>query len=74
MRCSCGRKDCFLKNEFRRLAEEGAVKNVESREIVRDPKAAAKAGVWKIGKRRFVKITKNNRRQIQPRRYQLKPM
>ncbi len=46
------------KNEFRRLAEEGAVKNVESREIVRDPKAAAKAGVWKIGKRRFVKITK----------------
>lgn len=47
------------KNEFRRLTEEGAIRNTSTGEKVNDPKALAQKGVWKIGKRRFVKIIKD---------------
>ena len=44
------------KTDFRRLVEEGAVKRLDPEEKVTDLKALAVAGVYKIGKRRFVKI------------------
>lgn len=46
------------KNEFRRLVEDGAVKNAETGEKIEDVKAFAREGVWKVGKRRFVRIVK----------------
>ncbi len=46
------------KADFRRLVEEGAVKRLseESEEKINDLKTPASPGVYKIGKRRFVKI------------------
>lgn len=45
------------KSEWRRLIDEGAVSIVESEEKITDPAAKAeKSGVYKIGKRRFIKI------------------
>ncbi len=46
------------KTDFRRLAEDGAVKKLfeGSEENITDMKALAVHGVYKIGKRRFVKI------------------
>lgn len=49
------------KSEFRRLVEEGAVKSLKEggeEEKITDFLALAKSGVYKIGKRRFVKIVK----------------
>jgi len=39
-----------------RLAEGGAIKNTETQEIVTDARAPAKKGIYKIGKRQFLKI------------------
>ncbi|MDQ3014457.1 MAG: tyrosine--tRNA ligase [bacterium] len=48
------------KSEWRRLIDEGAVSIVESEEKITDPFAKAeKSGVYKIGKRRFIKIEVN---------------
>lgn len=46
------------KSDFRRLVEEGAVKKLtgEEEEKIIDLKAIATTGVYKIGKRRFIKI------------------
>lgn len=45
------------KSEWRRLIDEGAVSIVESEEKITDPFAKAeKSDVYKIGKRRFIKI------------------
>jgi tyrosyl-tRNA synthetase len=43
------------KTAWRRLVEEGAVKEVEG-DVVADPKIKAKSATFKIGKKRFVKI------------------
>jgi tyrosyl-tRNA synthetase len=44
------------KTDFRRLVEEGAVKNLSPEEKITDLKTLATQGTYKIGKRRFVKI------------------
>lgn len=44
------------KTEFRRLVESGAVSEMTSGEKITDPNAVAVSGVYKIGKRRFIKI------------------
>ena len=46
------------KTDFRRLVDEGAVKKItnDKEEKIIDSKAVAEKGVYKIGKRRFVKI------------------
>ncbi len=44
------------KTEFRRLISEGAVTNIESGEKVSNADAVVSNGVYKIGKRRFIKI------------------
>lgn len=46
------------KGDFRRLIEEGAITNLDTDEKITDPNFISKAGSkFKIGKRRFVKIT-----------------
>ena len=44
-------------NDAKRLAEGGAISSLDTKEIVRDARAPAKKGTYKIGKRRFLKIT-----------------
>ncbi len=44
------------KTEFRRLISEGAVSNIETGEKVSELDATVASGVYKIGKRRFIKI------------------
>ncbi len=44
------------KTEFRRLVEAGAVSEMNSGEKITDPNTPASSGVYKIGKRRFIKI------------------
>ena len=44
------------KGEFRRLIESGAVTHMNTGEKVTDTQVQAQTGVYKIGKRRFVKI------------------
>lgn len=44
------------KGEFRRLVEEGAVTNMETNEKIKDYNFVSKKGVYKIGKKRFIKI------------------
>lgn len=44
------------KSEWRRLVEEGAVTNAESEEKITTPDFRVQNGVYKIGKRRFIKI------------------
>ena len=44
------------KNEWRRLVEEGAVTNMHKDEKIHDVATTVESGVYKIGKRRFVKI------------------
>lgn len=44
------------KSEWRRLTSEGAVTNAESEEKITDPDFKVSPGVYKIGKRRFIKI------------------
>ncbi len=44
------------KSEFRRLVSEGAITNVDSNTKVTDPDAQVENGVYKVGKRRFIKI------------------
>ena len=44
------------KGEFRRLVEAGAVSEMNTGEKVADPNTITKPGVYKIGKRRFIKI------------------
>jgi tyrosyl-tRNA synthetase len=43
------------KTDWRRLIDEGAVKDVE-KDAITDPKILAYSGTFKIGKKRFVKI------------------
>ncbi len=40
-----------------RLAEGGAIKNTETKEIITDVRIPARKGTYKIGKRQFLKIT-----------------
>lgn len=56
-----GRGVVDSKTEWRRLVEEGAVKRLveEGEEKITDVKELARAGVYKIGKRRFVRIINN---------------
>ncbi|MBA3733093.1 tyrosine--tRNA ligase [Patescibacteria group bacterium] len=49
-------KIVISKSEFRRLVSEGAVTNMDSDKKVEDPDALAESGVYKVGKRRFIKI------------------
>lgn len=44
------------KSEWRRLVEEGAVSNTDNGLKIDDPDTVASSGIYKIGKRRFVKI------------------
>ncbi len=44
------------KTDFRHLVEEGAVKRLDPEEKITDIKVLAARGVYKIGKKRFVKI------------------
>ncbi len=44
------------KSEFRRLVEEGAVANMDNGKKIESPGAQISSGVYKIGKRRFLKI------------------
>lgn len=44
------------KSEFRRLVSEGAIANVETGEKVSSADAVVETGVYKVGKRRFIKI------------------
>ena len=44
-------------NEFRRLVNEGAITNLDTNEKVTNYSAFAENGVYKIGKKRFCKIT-----------------
>jgi tyrosyl-tRNA synthetase len=44
------------KTDWRRLVTEGAVTDMEKDEIITDPKASAYPTIFKIGKKRFVKI------------------
>ncbi len=49
------------KAEFRRLLDEGAITNLETKEKIKDYNAPLKPGVFRIGKKRFIKIkTKDN--------------
>lgn len=45
------------KTEWRRLVDEGAVTEMQTGEKVKDSNVKALAGTYKIGKRRFIKIT-----------------
>lgn len=45
------------KSDFRRLVEEGAIHNLTNEEKITDLKSLAEEGVYKIGKKRFIKIT-----------------
>jgi len=47
------------KSDWRRLVDEGAITLMEKDEKVTDPHALAESGTFKIGKRRFVKISIN---------------
>ena len=44
------------KGDFRRLADEGAITNLELNEKIKDIKYLAIPGTYKIGKKRFIKI------------------
>ncbi len=44
------------KGEFRRLVEAGAVSEMNTGEKITDPHTVAVSGVYKLGKRRFIKI------------------
>jgi len=44
------------KSEFRRLVSEGAVTNVDTGEKILDTEFKVSNGVYKVGKRRFIKI------------------
>ncbi|MHB1316906.1 MAG: tyrosine--tRNA ligase [Minisyncoccota bacterium] len=44
------------KTEFRRLVESGAVSEMKTGKKITDPNILAETGVYKIGKRRFIKI------------------
>ena len=44
------------KSEFRRLVSEGAVTNTDTGEKISDADAEVSSGVYKVGKRRFIKI------------------
>lgn len=46
------------KTDFRRLLEEGAVTNLETKEKVKDSGVKAIPGIYRIGKKRFIKIIK----------------
>ena len=43
-------------NEFRRLVQAGAITNMDTNEKIKDEKVFASPGVYKIGKKRFIKI------------------
>ncbi len=45
------------KSDFRRLVEEHAITNLDTTEKVSSPTAPAEQGVYRIGKKRFCKIT-----------------
>ncbi|MFA5773511.1 MAG: tyrosine--tRNA ligase [Candidatus Paceibacterota bacterium] len=47
------------KTEFRRLVGEGAITNLETKEKIKDYNIKALEGTYRIGKKRFIKITTN---------------
>lgn len=47
------------KTEFRRLVDEGAITKLETNEKIKDYNAIVKSGTYRIGKKRFCKITFN---------------
>ena len=49
-------KIVISKTEFRRLISEGAVTIMETNTKITDPETIVSSGVYKIGKRRFIKI------------------
>ena len=49
-------KTIASKNEFRRLVDEGAITNLSLKEKITDYGAPSSAGVYRIGKKRFLKI------------------
>lgn len=44
------------KNDFRRLVDEGAITNLDTKEKVTSYDASANTGVYRVGKKRFLKI------------------
>jgi tyrosyl-tRNA synthetase len=46
------------KTEFRRLLDDGAVTNLETKEKIKDYNAPIKPGTYRIGKKRFIKINR----------------
>lgn len=53
----CAAEIVESKNEFRRLVEGGAVTHMESDEKITDPEQGVKVGTFRVGKRRFIRIT-----------------
>jgi tyrosyl-tRNA synthetase len=48
------------KTEFRRLLDDGAITNLEIKEKIKDYNTTIKSGTYRIGKKRFIKIKKEN--------------
>lgn len=44
------------KGEFRRLVDAGAISEITTNEKITDPNTISKPGVYKIGKRRFIRV------------------
>jgi len=44
------------KTEFRRLVDEGAITNLETKEKIKDYDSDSKPGTYRIGKKRFIRI------------------
>lgn len=51
-----GQKLISSKSEFRRLVDGGAITNLNTKEKIEEPLFLAKEGVYKIGKKNFIKI------------------
>ena len=49
------------KTEFRRLINEGAITNLETKEKIKDFSSKIMPGTYRIGKKRFIKIKKENK-------------
>jgi tyrosyl-tRNA synthetase len=52
-------KVIFSKGEFRRLVEEGAINNLDKNEKISSYHEKIQPGVYRIGKKRFIKIVMN---------------
>lgn len=52
-------KIIYSKADFRRLVDEGAITNLETKEKIKDYHVHSMSGTYRIGKKRFIKITTN---------------